>query len=573
MKCTFTKNLKKSFLLLSAAVILFTGCKTGSNDDIEIPHATTGNFEAAETSVEMAKNMAIGWNLGNALDASSCDDWAYSEGLKLEYSWLPHKQVTSDNLIKTVRGTNFKTIRIPISWHNHMDKTTYAIDSAWMNRVKHLVDLSLREGMCVIINIHHDNLTETQIATNPGFCLSTDEDIQSKSIDYITKVWEQISETFKDYDNKLVFELLNEPRCIGTDWEWSVNSTQEAEYSPIIKKYEQAALNTIRAAGDKNANRYLMVPGYAASPSYLSGFDFPNDTAEDKLLLSVHAYTPSDFALEGSTTVYSSRIESDIDGTIKPLYDKYVKNGIGVVIGEASASDKENTADREKWAKYYFTKTQSYGIPVVLWDNEVVVAELDSEGKAKYTAGENGENHGYFNRVTCAQYFPSVIAEMMKAVYGEGTTNNPPADTPEDEDDDSETTLNSKKLTIDEYGNVITLADLINESSTYDKFILTVKNESGEDRTGWGCISLILTDAEDPWAWHGKVLGTGEGNQLPGASSLKVGETYKYEIALRDLITALQEEDAATIDGLAHRLTIQCDNDVVAISAALVATN
>lgn len=437
----------------------------------------------AVSSVEFAENLVIGWNLGNAFDASDCGDWAYNEGVKLEYSWLPHKQATSQKLIKTVKNTGFKTIRIPVSWHNHMAKntTTYQIDSAWMNRVKTVVDWALAEDMYVIINIHHDNLSEEQIASNPGFCLSTDSAIQTKSKDFISKVWGQIAETFKDYDEHLIFEIINEPRCIGTDFEWGfwgTNAGKESTYSSIITKYEQAGLDVIRASGGNNADRFVMAPGYAASPSYLSSYSLPKDTASDKLLLSTHAYTPSDFALSGDKTDYAvnkSYIESSINGVFNDLKSKYVDKKIGVVMGEASASDKENTASREKWATYYFTKAKAVGIPVVLWDNEVVVAELDAAGKAKYNEGENGENHGYFNRVTCQQYFPAVVEAMITAAGGSANESGNNGGAEEEEQNPTADTL-VVYTAAEAIGTLITTV-----ATKYETFITLDKEYDGTD--------------------------------------------------------------------------------------------
>lgn len=438
-------NLKKLFTSLLACMLIigiFSACMQGTesggngagsgsgngnnsennsgNDNYQ--NADIGNFIPGNTSVEQSTNMAIGWNLGNALDASSCDDWAYKSGLSMEYSWLSHKQATSQKLIKAVKAAGFKTIRIPISWHNHMSKTDeiYKIDDDWMNRVQTLVDWSLAEGMCVIINIHHDNLTETQIKSNPGFCISTNSDIQEKSKAFIENVWTQIAGKFKDYDNNLVFELLNEPRCVGTDYEWGfwgANAGKDKTYNNIITAYEQVALDVIRASGGKNATRFVMCPAYAASPDFLSSYSLPTDSATDKLLISTHAYTPSNFALEGNMSDYDAnktQIESSISSIFDNLASKYVKKGIGVVMGEASASDKDNLSSREKWTKFYFTKAQASGIPVVLWDNEQAVA-------MGATAG--GENHGYFNRETCKQTWPSLIQIMMESVYGEVPDN------------------------------------------------------------------------------------------------------------------------------------------------------
>ncbi|MCQ2588392.1 MAG: glycoside hydrolase family 5 protein [Treponema sp.] len=450
-------NLKKMFTALFAGSLLFgaiTACNmnanTGSGGATTDVIVKVEPFEVSDNPVQMAKNMKIGWNLGNAFDAngvinaSNTSDWAYNEGLKLEYNWLPHKQATSRNLIKAVRAAGFNTIRIPVSWHNHMSRTStdYTIDSAWMNRVKTVVDWSLEEGMCVIINIHHDNLTEAEIALNPGFCLSTDEDIQNKSIAFIENVWSQISETFKDYDNKLVFELLNEPRCVGTAMEWGFwdneegnNAGKEKVYCPIITKYEQAALNVIRGTGGNNATRYVMAPGYAASPAYLSDYSLPVEPAvtssngKSRILLAVHAYTPGDFCLEGNKSDYSankSYIESSITSEFNNLKTNYVSKGIGVVMGEASASDKNNLDSRVKWADYYFAKAAAAGIPVILWDNEQAVSMGAEAG---------GENHGYFNRVTCVQTWPSMIEAMMKTIYDAediSTKGDSGSDTPGD---------------------------------------------------------------------------------------------------------------------------------------------
>lgn len=429
------KELKFFAVLLTTATLLFAGC-TGAGNTPSFPDTSTTPVvpikpEQPESltdisSVDFAKSMIIGWNLGNAFDASGTDDWAYNEGLKMEYNWLPHKQPTSQKLIKTVAATGFNTIRIPVSWHNHMDKATYKIASAWMNRVKEVVDWAIAEDMFVIINIHHDNLTEDQMENNPGFCVSETEALQTTSKAYIKTVWEQIAEAFKDYDNHLVFELLNEPRCVGTDWEFK--ETIGRQYNSIITAYEQVALDVIRSSDGNNPTRFVMTPAYAAAPTTPAAYTLPKDTAKDKLLLSVHAYTPYDFALDGDKSDYDtnkSYIETSITSVFNSLSTNYVKKGIGVVMGEASASDKKNTESRIKWADYYFTKAKAAGIPVVLWDNEQSTTDTAKEA--------GGENHGYFNRVTCKQYYSAIVNAMMKATYDnfEETT------TPDEDSDDT----------------------------------------------------------------------------------------------------------------------------------------
>lgn len=390
------------------------------NQETTIPVAKTGDFEPATTSVEMARNMAIGWNLGNTLDATNWENKT-NAGIATETEWgMP---TTTEEMITAIKNAGFKTIRIPVSWHNHISDTTdYTIDDAWMNRVKQIVDWAYNKNMCVIINIHHDNLSISQINGHIGFALSDNADIQAQSKKYIEKIWTQIATEFFNYDNRLVFEVLNEPRDVNGEFskdpnqEWNCSN---ADIMAIITAYEQVGLNAIRAIAG-NENRFIMVPGYAASGSdgsMLALYTMPTDTAQDRLLLSTHAYSPYEFAMKDmSDTVFDNDDQNSLDAIFRYLKENYTDRGIGVVMGEASATDKENLSDRVAWATYYFTKAKEAGIPVVLWDNMVTAA---NEDKNRINIAER---HGYYNRRSNSWYFPTMIQAMMKAVYGENYT-------------------------------------------------------------------------------------------------------------------------------------------------------
>lgn len=412
-----------------AAGMLFTSCilstDPGNTDDPVTPgslvneqalvYSKASKFVAGTTSVEQAANMGIGWNLGNTFDSTS-DTGKEKKGLDLETFWgMPY---TTQSMIQAVQKAGFKTIRIPVSWHNHIeDGNTYEIDSAWMSRVKTVVDWALDAGMCVILNIHHDNLSISQMDTTYGFALAPESNaaVKSESKKYITSVWEQIATEFASYGNNLVFEVLNEPRDIGGEWkgnEWWCNNT---EVMNCITEYEQAAIDTIRAI-EGNESRFIMVPGYAASgsdSSELDVYNMPTDSAESRLMLSAHAYSPYGFAMysdsEPNHTDFTSKDKSDLDSIFSYLNTYYVKKGIGVVMGEASASDKNNYEARVDWAKYYFKKAKEISIPVVLWDNQVT---MSNGGNLT-----SGECHGWFNRKNGTWFFPSVIQAMMDTVY------------------------------------------------------------------------------------------------------------------------------------------------------------
>ncbi len=403
-------SLKKSlFFLFSAAIltgILISCTPSTGNHGSNVPDVS---------SVQMAQNMAIGWNLGNTLDATNWENKT-NAGISTEEEWGMPK--TTEVMITAIKNAGFKTIRIPVSWHNHItDTTNYTIDYAWMARVKEIVDWAYNKNMCVIINIHHDNLKNSELTGNIGFAISYDENKQTQSKTYIAKIWTQIATTFASYDNRLVFEVLNEPRDVDGEVannEW--NCTDE-NIMDIITSYEQAGIDAIRAVAG-NENRFIMVPGYAASgsnPQMLDAYTMPTDSATDRLLLSTHAYSPYNFAMKDMTdTVFGDDDKASLDYIFSYLKSNYTDKGIGVVMGEASATDKENLSERIAWATYYFTKAKEAGIPVVLWDNMVTASSENNT--------DVGERHGYYDRKNNNWYFPTMIQAMMKAVYGDNYT-------------------------------------------------------------------------------------------------------------------------------------------------------
>src|SRR5574344_2886829 len=98
-----------------------------------------------------------------------------------------------------------------------------------------------------------------------------------------------------------------------------------------------------------------MVPSMCASSTYTSDFKLPTDTASDKLLVSVHAYSPYNFAMYNSTgldTKFDDTDKTSLNSLFKTWHDAFTAKGIGVVIGEASASNKNNLDERVKWATY-----------------------------------------------------------------------------------------------------------------------------------------------------------------------------------------------------------------------------
>jgi len=429
---TFYNSLKKFSItvLLAASVIFLAACSASVGTDPKdygdaspaaITAKTNEAFVAANTSVEMAKAMKIGWNLGNTFDA-----WANGvTGLASETCWGQPK--TTKAMLQGIKQAGFASIRIPVSWHDHItDSTNYTLETAWINRVKEVVDWALEEGLCVIINIHHDNFSDAELANRDyGFAVSKDSELQEKSKKYIAGVWKNLAEVFKDYDHSLVFELLNEPRDIGgTNWgnEWYVDSSNATEANGIILSYEKAALELIRESGSKNADRFIMVPPYAASTGCMGGFDISklSDSAEDRIIIEGHAYSPYNFAMksEDGETKFTSAHKNELKGTFNNLYNNYVSKGIGLVIDETGATNKNNLEDRIAWAEYFFGEAYKKGIPAFWWDN----------GNWQVSGSDYNEKYGYYNRNQQIWYFPSLMKASLMAVGVEFEANTDDAE-------------------------------------------------------------------------------------------------------------------------------------------------
>ena len=399
-----------SFILsLLMAMTIFIGLDLG---DINAQALSGDTLKNADTEA-ILEDMGLGWNLGNSLDATG------GSGLDTETSWSNPK--TTQALIDKVKSLGFNTVRVPVSWGKHVSGDNYTIDSAWLARVKEVVDYCYKNDMYVILNIHHDTKSSAS-ASGAGYYPRSSA--YSSSEKFVTSVWSQAAEYFKDYDYHLIFETLNEPRLIGTRYEWWFDKwsipSEVKDAIDCINKLNQKAVDTIRDTGSNNRGRLIMCPGYDASidGATVSGFKLPTDISGNKnrIAISVHAYSPYNFAMNvgsGSTSTYTSSIKNELQDLFSTLKSNFRDKGIPVVIGEFGSTDKNNTAERVKWATDYTALAKKNNIPCLLWDNNAFAVYNGS------SIVLNSEYHGYINRKDNTVTSPAkdVIEALMKP-YG-----------------------------------------------------------------------------------------------------------------------------------------------------------
>lgn len=396
------KKLAAAAISAAMCMACFAGCG-GNNDSADGGNAQEGTQETSAAvemtpmrdipSIELVKEMRIGWNLGNTLDSlignpdgsETTEDW--------ETAW--GQPVTTQKLIDSVKSQGFNVLRIPVTWEGKFGEAPdYKIREDWLARVKEIVDYGYANDMFVIINAHHEEWN------NP------DKDNQAAADEILRALWSQIAEYFKDYNEKLIFEGMNEPRLKGTPMEWNGGNAEARE---VINSWNASFVETVRASGGNNEKRHLMVPTYAASTigQVLNETVIP---ADDKVILSVHAYLPYTFALAepaSATSEWSADNAGDtrdIDMLFADLKDRYIDKGQAVILGEFGSRNRMNTAARADCARYYITKATEAGVPCIWWDNNAFIG--------------NGENFGLIDRKSFEWRYPEIITAMMEARGG-----------------------------------------------------------------------------------------------------------------------------------------------------------
>ncbi len=364
----------------------------------------SGSVVMTQTAAnEFVLAMGAGWNLGNTLDATG------RKGLSAETSWGMPK--TTQQMINGLSSAGIKTIRIPVSWTSHIIDDKYTIDPEWMNRVKEIVDWAIEDGMYVILNTHHDNFTNA-VGLKPGRGYYPNKANYDLSAAYFANVWTQIALAFNNgYDEHLIFETMNEPRLRNTNVEWVYSSTDEQtrEAQEMLNKLNQVCLDAIRGSKGNNAKRFVMVPGYAATPNAVLSNEFilPKDKIPGRIMVAVHMYTPYIFAGQSpGATEFTSRMAYEYSGTFKKLNEKFVQNGIGVVIGEYGAVNKNNLDQRLAYFHSYLKQAKKWNLAACLWDN--------GQWQVKEGTKDYAEKFGYYNRKEQTWYFPEILEAIVE---------------------------------------------------------------------------------------------------------------------------------------------------------------
>jgi len=375
----------------------------------------TTSFEDLNQS-QIVEAMGPGWNLGNQLES-------VTDNVPEETNW--GNPVITEKLIQSVKAAGFKSIRIPVSYFAKIDDDKdYTINSKWLDRVQEVVNYCIKNDLYAVINIHGDGYN-----TIDGGWLLCNGKNQTEIKKKYKKVWKQIAERFKNYDEHLLFESMNE------EFDGSYSEPNK-EYYQNINDYNQIFVDTVRKTGDNNTKRWLIIPGWNTNIDYTAGdygFKLPTDQyrnksidkEEQRIMISVHYYSPWDFCGGENCVITQWGNEADDPSKTSTTCDEtYMKNqlnlmkttfadkGYPVFIGEYGSINKTSYDSENEYYRAYFARklcqlSRKNGCIPMYWDN-----------------GYNGvHGFGLFDRTTCEVTQPVIIDAIMEG-FGQKASQN-----------------------------------------------------------------------------------------------------------------------------------------------------
>lgn len=318
-------------------------------------------------AMTMASRIRLGWNIGNTLEA-----------IGGETAW--GNPLVSNELIQLVKASGFDAIRIPAAWDQYANQTTAKIDSAWLNRIKEVVQICIDNDMPVVLNIHWDggwlenNITADKQAAN-----------NAKQRAF----WQQIATHLREFDGRLMFASANEPNA------------DDAAQMEVLMSYHQTFVDAVRETGGRNAYRILVVQGPHTDieRTYDLMNSMPEDTVAGRMMAEVHFYTPYQFTLMSEDASWGNQFyywgegnhsptdtahnptwgeEAFIDNLFQMMQTQFADRGIPVVLGEFSAMRRNDTVSGENrelhirsraaWHEFVTRQALAHGMLPFYWD-------------------------------------------------------------------------------------------------------------------------------------------------------------------------------------------------------------
>jgi endoglucanase len=383
MRRLFTKAVV--LMTLMSMLLLLGGVQGFAMDNSlsTVPNPKINTFKAIDP-VTAASQMTPGWNLGNTMDPPSGEGgWGHFA-----------MESTFDDLVQK----GYKSVRIPITWiYATGDAPNYKINPNFLDRIETIIDWALERDLYVMINMHHDSwfwVSSLKVDPVTGVYVSNFEENRKK----FDRIWQQVAERFKNKNEKLIFEALNEPDVGDVK---NLGSKPSNPDSPETKAYlSENELNllmsdflkVVRDTGGNNTKRICVISHqWNNSIEVAKRMYIPDDKY---LMTTFHFYGPWHFINNWwNKTTWGWEVAKDyqeMEADMKVMYEKFVQKGIPVLVGEVAAFNAAELHQRDYWYNYVGYMMYKFGYIPFLWD---AGNNLDRE----YHKWKAESNIDYFN--------------------------------------------------------------------------------------------------------------------------------------------------------------------------------
>lgn len=311
-------------------------------------------------SLQYVENMGTGWNLGNTFDGF---DEGGDQG---EESW-GNPKVTKE-LIQTIKAKGFDSIRIPFTAHMRISGAdgNFTIDEDYLNRYEEVVNWALEEDLYVMVNLHHDSWI---------WLAEWDGDKTSEEFTKYVRIWEQLADRFKEHDEKVMFESINEPQFYGVD---------DATAIQYLTTLNEEFYDIVRNSGGKNTNRMLVLPTLltdAAQDKQNALYNQIESLNDENIIATIHYYSEWVYSANLGKTRFDEILwenqtpRTSLVEVFDRLHNTFIEKGIGVTVGEYGllGYDKSDTVNQLgetlKFIDFINDYAREKNINLILWDN------------------------------------------------------------------------------------------------------------------------------------------------------------------------------------------------------------